>query len=89
MWEEELQIEKIKPTTKDLILGHLKEQCAKIKKIEEFIKDYEIKDGIETEILETLPQIFLHTSMVLRAINEGEFEQRIDHMMALNKELIM
>ena len=45
-------------------------------------------EKVETEILDILPQIFLHSSMVLRAINEDEFENRIDQMMALNKEEI-
>ena len=88
-WEEEPEIEKIDSKTKALIIGHLKEQSAKIKQIESFLQDYQFKEAIETEILEKLPQIFLHSSMVLRAINEDEFENRIDQMMALNKDAIM
>ena len=83
-----IPIEKIDRNLKDLILEHLNSLTEKIGNLHKSISDQSYREGIETEILEVLPQAFLHSSMVLRAINEDEFESRIDQMMALNKDAI-
>ena len=70
---------------KELIKSHLRRSIEKLQNLTGVINQNEDLEFIREKFMDTVPQIYLHSSMLLKIFKQEEFESTCEFMMEITK----
>ena len=82
------EVQEINPCLRNVIVSHLRDGGQKLTELADALEEQNTQIQVENYLLEKIPQIFLHCALALRSVNEEEFDERLEAIMGVTRNLI-